>query len=138
MLKNEAIADEYTKNALASESNIADLDHEFPFPEAVDVACSGREADLLKRRCFYAKKPDKTKDKQYDSDMEDLCLRVAMMYEAHKKIEDFGKLISPRMFHALIGLMTEVGEIWEEVINAIYEKRPINEVNLQEEFGDLE
>ena len=44
---------------------------------------------------------------------------------------------SKDMFHAIIGILTEAGELAEALLNAYTGVKPIDAVNVVEEFGDL-
>lgn len=101
--------------------------------ELVNHVVHGQQADILKRALFY-KEPLGRLQERSDA-FKDTSVGL---YEATKDVE------TTRVFnenevhiiHAALGLISEAGEIIEEVIKAYIEKRPVDFVNLGEEGGD--
>lgn len=129
--------EEYQRRAIALECPLNDTDKvSVPFYQIAELIEAGRMLDLAKRECFYTKKPDAKRNSEY------IEFTLQMF---HKAIElqdrgiTFADLKIPhRLLHALIGMATEVAELWEAVMKSAIEDKPIDLDNLREEFGDLE
>ena len=97
---------------------------------------AGAHFDITKRELFYAKKPspDRIVENLRTIDgLESTSLINGLQFANFDQVH-----IDPDLLHAAIGLATEVAEIWEEILKAMIEKRPVNLDNLQEELGDLD
>ncbi len=87
----------------------------------------GEFAEAIKKKLFYFKdmKPDVA-----------AALRSQVLKEQHRgDILDAQK--EKRSIHALLGIVSETGEIAEEVVNALTGKAPLDVTNLKGELGDI-
>lgn len=84
--------------------------------------------DIHKRRMFYDVYPSKEKIDKVTSDSH------AMLTYPKEAILSALKNTDPRVLHAIIGMMTEVGEI---IQNIIINNGKIDSVNMIEEGGDI-
>jgi hypothetical protein len=126
--------------SLRHETKINDLPKLHIFYRAIlELIASGRGADTAKRQAFYEKKPDAADDAKQKAFIDNLALRVVNRLGDPNGAKTFADTkINHRFMHGLLGLTTEVTEIWEETLLAILEDRDVNLDNLQEEMGDLE
>lgn len=58
-----------------------------------------------------------------------------IVQDAQKNI--YSDIKNVRIMHSIIGIASEVGELIECFMTAMVEGKPVDEVNLKEEFGDL-
>ena len=103
---------------------------------------AGCQADLIKRSVFYKEEIDKTRargagysitnKKLYDA------LKVAQLMEKNMAPEERLTLTTQKIdiIHAALGMISEAGEIIEEVISSTVNHRELDLVNLKEEGGD--
>ena len=128
---------EYDKRALVHESAINDVAKVRPVKrnELMDrIGVIVREAahmDALKRLFYYEKKPTSAYYAETDQRLKKFsrALFNARLNNAELKFP-------PRLLHALIGLTTEIGELWEMLIWAV--DGQIDTANGAEELGDVE
>jgi hypothetical protein len=95
---------------------------------------AGSVLDFYKKNIFYGKQVDA---KKWQSKIEDIVgggMFIAQSEAKHKETLD----INPRVFHAIIGMATEVTELIEALSTAILEEKPLDLVNLMEELGDYD
>lgn len=99
----------------------------------------GSMLDQLKKNIFYGKPIDTAKFDSYRHDVIDAMdyfrpiqgLRHATHSDLAKPIK-----IDPRLFHAIIGAITEAAELGEALRKAIESDSP-DVINVLEEFGDI-
>lgn len=148
------MTDNYSEEAFGFCSKIDDSDKtELNAMTMMLVASLGRTFDFIKRECFYVKKPNE-EFKNKNIDFINSLFKDIADHESEKKcVKDFlSDEFDLNMFHATLGLMTEVGEIFECLLNyniatsvakkngttiSDEEKKQIR-LNLIEELGDLE
>jgi NTP pyrophosphatase (non-canonical NTP hydrolase) len=53
---------------------------------------------------------------------------------ARSALDDVGMI---RILHAAMGVMTEAGELLKQVAEHLFERKPLDNTNLKEEFGDI-
>lgn len=104
---------------------------------------SGCNADLLKRSIFYKEEIAKTQARGYAHTLNNKKNydEIQVQLLAEEKEEDVTKhktLTDEKihLIHACLGLISEAGEIIEEVIKSTLEGRDIDYTNLKEEGGD--
>ena len=128
---------EYHDRAIATESDVCDADKTWiPVNHIAAVLQAGRGLDLVKRHAFYAKKPEFARAVANENEL-------AMLGPVLEQVQNMSitALGAPRMLHALLGLTTEVGELWERILQTIAEGGQLTPEffdNLHEELGDLE
>ena len=97
---------------------------------------SSNSVDVLKRNVYYGKRPTNSKDLAILEEMESRSKQVELLTDL-PKINDW----YVRFFHAMLGLHTEVGELWE-ALDKLSELPPHVDdsgikTNIKEELGDL-
>lgn len=103
---------------------------------------AGCNADLLKRSLFYKEDIEKTKARGLGFQIKNRKLyddiNVIQLTEEDKPVEEQLRLSDQKIdiIHACLGMISEAGEILEEVLKATVEKRELDIVNLKEEAGD--
>lgn len=105
----------------------------------VDLVYFGTVADLMKRSIFYKSPREsiETRNVTLSEGLADLGLKAqALLANADDIDRPLGE-DKVRLLHAALGLISEAGEIVEEVINSHIEHRPVNVDNMKEEFGDV-
>lgn len=132
-------AAEYQERAVALESPTNDADTvNIPWFDIATLIEVGRKFDLIKRECFYAKKPDDDRMIQYAHFVEQT---YTQNYDLEARGLTFGAiadLVPTDLAHALLGKVTEVCELFEALFAAVRDGVPLDLDNLQEEFGDEE
>lgn len=90
----------------------------------------GTIADIVKRFVYYA--DDKQKKSLYTTD------DYPYNAEDEKKLEHLSDRLKymPRLLHAFLGIVSEVGELADAIIKYI-ETGKLDEVNTKEELGDI-
>ena len=68
----------------------------------------------------------------YQQYIED-CLRTESPYT----FTTTNELVSPRLLHGVIGLVTETGELLDAIKKSLFYSKPLDKTNLIEELGDL-
>ena len=101
--------------------------------ELINLVVSGHSADLTKRGLFY-KEPMARLHQRADG----FKATVEPMYNAAKAVEATRTFTEEQIniIHAALGLISEAGEVLEEVVKSFLEQRPMDTGNLQEEGGD--
>lgn len=131
---------EYTSSVMELVSPICDTDQVSVDINTITSLCKVAAIfDLQKRQMFYAKKPLQRRltDDMVRIDGITAAARLALKNERllGKTYAECG--VDPDLIHACIGLATEIGEIWEELLRAMADGGTVNLDNLQEELGDL-
>lgn len=106
--------------------------------EIINLIWLARDFDLQKRQAFYTKKPDSSRHDRYLQEVAALTRSLQDAGVATKTYGEVQNTITPNLLHALLGLVTEVGELWEEVMKAMAAGRPVDLNCFREELGDLE
>lgn len=96
---------------------------------ALDMA--GASSDALKRQLFYNQDLFKTVEKHRAR----IQKTEAKLAGAKEKVT-FDK-IPNEVIHAALGIASEAGELFEEIVNAAAEGRELDAVNMKEEAGDI-
>lgn len=127
---------QYVQDAIRTESIIphAAVRDRFAFQAVVEafIACATL-LDLYKKNIYYNKPIDA--NKWHDS--------LNNIYKAIRSLNlnEGSKTdvlhIDSRILHAIIGIATESGELMEAVRGKLVLQEPLDNVNLQEEIGDL-
>lgn len=89
----------------------------------VEMATTGQQMDRVKRTVYYGK---------IDGELIDELMPSHPTGEKRERIVQMA-----RVMHAVIGLITEIGEICEDVTKYIEEGSELNTANLKIENGDL-
>lgn len=122
--------------AFVAELESKDYDPNFlssAFPKNLaDMVNASLWVDMAKRELFYSKKPGhETISKTVD--------RVSRNRELASAIANHGEAISvvpKRLLHAILGMITEAGEMAELLLEAISTGQPIDPKKLHLEYGD--
>lgn len=121
-----------------SERTCADVELNFSlFPSAqsvlhqmVESVQAGMSADCVKRSLFY-------RDPKI---AERVQTNTAVLRGLYESIIANPNVVIPKekidLLHAALGLMSEAGEVVEEVVSSIIQDRPIDVENMKEEAGD--
>ena len=103
--------------------------------DLTNLMVNGQTADLMKRGLFY-KEPNAKLQERADAfkiKAEEMYTATGQHIEADRKFTD--EQID--IIHAALGLISEAGEIIEEVVMSFIDKRPTDHTNLREESGDV-
>lgn len=99
---------------------------------------SGVNADLVKRSLFYKEPLEKTRERGREAALKAKA-RYDVLQVAKLVKEDKIKFTPQQIdiIHACMGMISETGEILEEVLNSAIEGREMDLTNLEEEGGDV-
>jgi len=135
-------SDDKTYQEQATIFNSQMLDHSsevVPGELLLDIIRHARLTDTLKRRYFYATKPNYANDALRDQFIyaleSDMATKKLLSIKGPRWAET---KIDANTLHALLGLITEVGELLEETVEALQNDRPLNPTQVFEEIGDIE
>lgn len=94
----------------------------------------GSQVDLLKRAIFYGKElPEGVR-----VTLSEAVAQSRLNYDPVVVQEKFKSNIHlTRCLHAIIGIMTEVGELVDSFVHHVYGEKPLDWTNIVEEVGDL-
>lgn len=118
-----------------------DVDFLYDMNMFVEQSCN---ADLAKRSLFYGEATEKTQARGYGYMLNNKKvydeLNVRKLTE--QKEEDASKHLKVsqekiHLAHACLGLISEAGEVLEEIIKSTLEEREMDLTNLKEEGGDF-
>lgn len=133
-----SILKKYVQDAIRTESQIETVTADYDSLVAImkTFVAAGNMLDDFKKNIFYGK--------PIDQDKWDIMLRMATS-EAHHITADVDKIelkkkpikIDPRLLHALIGIATESTELIEAILTSFTLNKPIDQVNVLEEMGDI-
>lgn len=104
---------------------------------------NGDIADILKRSLFYKEEIEKGKNRGLAATVKNKKIydeiKVQTLLESKDGNREKISLSQEKIhiIHAMMGLISEAGEILEEVIKSSLENRELNKDNLKEESGDL-
>jgi NTP pyrophosphatase (non-canonical NTP hydrolase) len=135
----------YSQQAITLESATNDADQvPIPFGALGLLATYARQLDFVKRECFYAKKPDEARVQKVLTECNDLADAISEWQDTFRR--HYGDVpmtfafteVNHRLLHAILGILTEAGEMAEALLWAIVKDEQIDLDNLREEFGDLE
>lgn len=123
---------EYSVRVLKNESVVSSCRYDVErLKRAIElVAISNQILNQVKRELFY-KKADPEKYDNLNND-----LKLALEKERIENTQSLEKLINLRVLHAALGLNTESAEILE-VLPDVLDGTPLDEVNINEELGDV-
>lgn len=112
-------------------ANHAELAHDL-----VDHIAQGCMADLMKRHIYYREALEKSEARAKEH-----TNRTSLMYEAvHEMMEiDPARKFTVEqldLIHAALGIISESAELLEAIVNSFLYNKPMDMVNLSEEFGD--
>ncbi len=117
--------EEFQKSALLTESKKESI--EVKQTALVSILKSfiyyGNLLDEVKKNAFYGK-PISDDSPYFDTDFNDEALKIDG--------------VNTRLFHAMIGTMTESTELAEAMLKSIESKTELDVVNVAEEYGDLD
>ena len=118
-----------------------DVDMLYDMNMFVEQSCN---ADLCKRSMFYGEETAKTQARGYGHMLNNKKvydeLNVRKLTEQKEEDESKHLKISQdkiHLVHACLGLISEAGEVLEEVIKSTLENRQLDLTNLHEEGGDF-
>lgn len=122
----------YMNQALRTESRISEIrvSREALFPLIWAMLSLVEMLDAYKKHIFYGKPIDQESMLEHGNNV---ITQMTMMHGPREdgKTDDRPLTINPRIFHGIVGLMTETGEMLEAMC-----KDKIDPVNLLEELGD--
>jgi NTP pyrophosphatase (non-canonical NTP hydrolase) len=93
-----------------------------------DIVKAGVEADLIKKWVFY--------NKTIDSDTSNVPEGMLADWMVNQARDNFDNHETVRIFHAILGMVTEAAELMEMLRDHIFSGMPIDMQNLIEETGD--
>lgn len=130
--------EQYVKNAIRTESTIDEikLNKSYEFIQALNAfTAAAILLDLFKKHIFY-KKPINQEKWNYAVSL--LCESSQNLQRSdHIHLEQLKTLkIDPRVFHGIVGIATEAGELIETIIKQI-DTNQLDNINLAEEIGDV-
>jgi NTP pyrophosphatase (non-canonical NTP hydrolase) len=98
--------------------------------EFVALDLGGAMADAMKRSLFYSDDLFKRIDGQR--------VRIRDVSEKLDTVEETVKITADKdIIHAALGIASEAGELFEEIVKSAVEGRPVDVTNLKEEAGDV-
>jgi NTP pyrophosphatase (non-canonical NTP hydrolase) len=109
----------YVKEASRTERDISILKTDYDYLQLAlqNFIKSAKELDMVKKNAFYGK--------QFDN-------------ELFHPVDEIQNIISPRLFHSLIGILTEAGEIGEILETILFNNtNVITNEKIADELGDL-
>lgn len=90
-----------------------------------DLITVGGFLDALKRHLFYGK------------NLEEKTLAVLHRIEDGEVQQRTRMFVFLRLLHAVIGIATEAGELAEQLFGHLFFGRPLDQVHIEEELGDI-
>ena len=134
---------QYVQDAIRTESRIETVttDRALLISMLKAYIASGNVLDMIKKNVFYGKPIDRDKFNNYLSTI----IQVGITTEMFSNITINGQEyttppsdidIDPRLFHSLIGILTESTELAEALLKIIVTGNS-DDVNILEEFGDI-
>lgn len=136
--------EKYITDAIRTESHIDRVQSNptLLLPALKAFIAAGNILDMVKKNVFYGKP---ISEEDYAKELS--TLRIQSMMELQES-PSYGDLdadqvkrdfnINPRVFHALIGIMTESAELGESLLSGLSaETGEVDSVNILEELGDL-
>ena len=131
--------EEYQETAISLESKTNDaakvqIDADMA-QQLMQLVATGRAADIVKRLCFYEKKPDIVYGAKVQATVVEIATLLASLQVTNKTFAAFS---SHRLLHAVLGKLSEAGEMMESLIRSAASGKPIDLDNFREEFGDDE
>lgn len=98
--------------------------------QMVESVTAGMTADCIKRSLFY-------RDPKI---AERVATNTSVLNSLYEQVISNPNVVIPKekvdLLHAALGLMSEAGEIVEEVVTSIIQDRPVDVENMKEEAGD--
>jgi NTP pyrophosphatase (non-canonical NTP hydrolase) len=92
--------------------------------------------DAIKKNVFYGKPVDRSKIKRLMGQVDRECGNHDLTELGEGAPDDLA--VDPRVFHAILGAHTETGELIEALYKSLRDDEPLDAVNLDEEWGDLD
>jgi len=132
-------SNEFITNAVRTESKVDNfLTFKGTFLDALTIfICAGNILDMYKKNMFYGKEIDSNKMKEITSKISLMAKNLSDDIDVEVWPDDLNTRVNSRIFHALVGIMTESAELGE-ALDAYIIGRDIDLVNVFEEIGDLE
>lgn len=106
--------------------------------QLLPVMAAGRMADYTKRCVFYREDVAKTQERAEKGNNELGLLSEAIEVMRDENSQKLLGLTRIDLIHAALGLISEAGEILEEVVESYADDRPVDLTNIREELGDAE
>jgi NTP pyrophosphatase (non-canonical NTP hydrolase) len=131
---------QYTNDAIRTESVVDEFSvNSVLFKSALDAfIASGIILDQIKRSVYYGSDIDMAKVADAREDLFSSAAAIDTVEDLDPKNEQRETFnFDTRVLHALIGGMTEAGELAEALIKAIDTNSELDAVNLGEEFADI-
>lgn len=127
---------QYVADAIRTESHISRVQSDIPTLIVAMKAyvAAGNMLDDIKKNVFYGKEINPEK---WSYQLQELKLAEQKIPAVLGEQSVAGIDINPRLFHAIIGIATESTELVEAVLKSIETGFDIDNVNVQEELGDL-
>jgi NTP pyrophosphatase (non-canonical NTP hydrolase) len=131
--------DQFVKDAVRTESRIetVNINYEAFTALAKAIIALGNILDAMKKNTFYGKPFDNDKILEYANEARNNSQRIyaTASYKAIGEPIDIRQArINTRIFHSVVGIVTEAVELLEAID---LDSDQVDEVNLREEFGDL-
>lgn len=90
--------------------------------------------DCLKKKIYYGK------DKKYNENFHDLAKQLEYFTQCSDRHHDIAESVElpvdPRLFHSILGIGTEAGELGSALLKGINGEE-VDKVNIMEEIGDI-
>lgn len=114
--------------------SVFDNDNKVMMRQAVDLVVSGNMADTMKRAMFYNTSIEKIRERAHNATK----MHMELFQQIDAKTDQFDLTsFDLDILHAIFGVISEAGEILEELMKAKLEGREVNRVNMIEEVGDI-
>lgn len=129
---------QYVQDAIRTESMIETVETDYDSLVAIMeiFVAAGNLLDDFKKNIFYKKPIDQSK---WSKNIDTLYTTPGHIIEDVEDLESNKTQvnINPRLLHALIGIATESTELIEAILIALQQNKPIDQVNVLEEMGDI-
>lgn len=131
----------YVQSALRTESTIEQIkvDDEITFQATVEAfIATANLLDMYKKNIFYGKEISNKKWVDAINLLAGSSRELQKgFYPSVSKSKTYPVHIDPRVFHAVVGIATEAGELVEAVHKQMFEHQTLDVVNVAEEIGDV-
>lgn len=134
---------QYVQDAIRTESRIDTVTTDRALLTSMLKAyiASGNVLDMIKKNVFYGKPIDRNKFNNYLSNIINVGIQTEMFSNITVNGQEYTTPpsdidIDPRLFHSLIGILTESTELAEALLKIIVTGKS-DDVNILEEFGDI-
>ena len=132
---------QYVRDAIRTESRIESIQSEDTEITGLQMAlqcfiASSQILDMYKKNIFYKKPINHEKRKAAIANLVSNAGGLdAGYFHEHYKHDQLP--VDPRVFHAIIGILTEAGELAEALDKTIRDEGTLDVINVSEEIGDI-